>query len=236
MKKELIVFDFDDTLNRGGTEVMLDGFRHALTEVGVDVTREAEMRVIADKWGSTHNTILQELLKESPETLYEACKAYQDYIDENYVERVEPISGSVQLLGRLASKHTLALATAAEPNVLNKTLDHFEIPKGTFSEIITSYDVDPTRVKPDPFTLYEIMKRTRKSRSQTAMVGDSSPDVQMARAAGVDMLVVLTGHIGKNLEQLDELKIDEKSIIEDVTQLEEAISRLNFKPKNAVVH
>lgn len=236
MKKELIIFDFDDTLNEGGTDVMLEGFRHALTEVGVDVTSDAETRVIADKWGSTHNTIIQELLKESPETVYDACKAYLDYIEENYIERVEPIEGSVQLLGRLASKHTLALATAAEPSVLSRTLSRFEIPEGTFSQIITSYDVDPTRVKPDPFTLYEIMKRTSKTKPQTLMVGDSTPDVLMAQKAGVDVAVVLTGHIGKNLEQIVELGVDEKSIIEDVTQVEDVISRLSPKPKNTVLH
>lgn len=57
---------------------------------------------------------------------------------------------------------------------------------------------------------------------ETVFVGDAKSDVEMARAAGVTPIVVLTGHLTK-LEAED---LSVRYIIDDVTQLEKVLNIL----------
>lgn len=52
----------------------------------------------------------------------------------------------------------------------------------------------PLPSKPDPAVIDHIVEETGADRSETWMVGDGPPDIEVARAAGIPCLVVLSGY------------------------------------------
>ncbi|HEU5178484.1 MAG TPA: HAD-IA family hydrolase, partial [Burkholderiales bacterium] len=52
---------------------------------------------------------------------------------------------------------------------------------------------DETSPKPHPAMLLELMDELNHAKEETLMIGDTSHDLEMARAAGVDALAVTYG-------------------------------------------
>ena len=71
--------------------------------------------------------------------------------------------------------------------------------------------------------LEEIMKKQNCTYKETIFVGDAKSDVQMARNARIEPVVVLTGHLSKIEAEL--LKVNH--IINDITQLPNVLQKLN---------
>ena len=70
--------------------------------------------------------------------------------------------------------------------------------------------------------LEKIMEAQDVLPSETVMVGDAENDVLMARSAGVEPVVVLTGHL--NRSQAEELGV--KYIIDNVSLLQSVLEQL----------
>ena len=127
-------------------------------------------------------------------------------------------------MNRLHRKYKLSVATGMDPKLLRETImPKFKIPN-VFYKIISAYDVeDAAKHKPHPHMLEELMKDQRVKPEETIFVGDARDDVLMAKAAHVEPIVVLTGHL--NRKEAEELGV--KYIIRDVTKLESVLSALN---------
>jgi phosphoglycolate phosphatase len=221
---ELIIFDWDDVFTKGSTEGYYKCYHEAIAGVGVSLGPEEEKQRIAAKWGASHEEELGELLKEKPELVSQASKLYEDYLfGDTFVDCLSVVPGSIELLNRLANKYTLALATGVHPKVLKeRIMPKFNVPN-VFAQIVTAYDLDdPTHAKPHPFIAQEIMRAQNITPEHAVMVGDAGNDVRMAQTAGIEPIVVLTGHL--NREQA--LRLGVKHIIPDVTYLEDVLSRL----------
>lgn len=219
---KLIIFDWDDVFTSGSTLGYKKCYHEAVVGVGVNLSPEEEAKRINAKWGSSHIEELAELVKDTPELLDEAIRIYEEHLFGNtYVDCLSVVSGSAELLERLASKYKVALATGVHPRVLReRVMPKFNIPD-VFSQIITAYDLDdPTHAKPHPYSGQTIMQTQGVAPENTMMVGDAKNDVLMGQAIGATPVVVLTGHL--NREQAQELGV--KHIIPDVSHLEEVLA------------
>jgi phosphoglycolate phosphatase len=221
--KKLIIFDWDDVFSQGSTKGYYACYHQALVAVGITLDTEEEKRRIASKWGQSHVEEIKALLREHPHLVDAACDAYEENLfGDTFVSCLSVIPGSQELLSRLAKKYTLALATGVHPKILKeRVIPKFNIPD-VFAQIITAYDLDdPTKAKPHAHIAETIMATQGNTPEETIVVGDATNDVMMARNAGIEPVVVLTGHLSR--AQAEELKV--RHIIDDVTKLEPILSQ-----------
>ncbi len=221
---KLIIFDWDDVFTQGSTDGYYKCYHEAVIGVGVHLEPEIEKQRIAAKWGADHREEIAELLKEHPELVDKACELYEHHLfGDTFVDCLSVLPGSQELLTRLSKNYTLAVASGVHPKLLKeRIMGKFSIPE-VFSEIITAYDLDdPLKAKPHPFIPQEIMKRQNIKPSETIMVGDAKNDVLTARNAGIQPIVVLTGHLSRL--EAEELAVSD--IIDNVTQLESVLNKL----------
>ena len=116
-------------------------------------------------------------------------------------------------------KYILAVATGSHPKMLKeKMIPKFHVPD-VFSRIITSFDIPVDKTKPNPYILERIMKKENVYPNECVYVGDAENDVLMAQNAGIDPIVVLTGHLNK--ERAEALGV--KNIFPDITHLKEIL-------------
>ncbi|HMH70353.1 MAG TPA: HAD-IA family hydrolase [Candidatus Saccharimonadales bacterium] len=221
---KLIIFDWDDVFTLGSTKGYYKCYHEALAGVGVQLEPEEENKRIRAKWGSGHAAQLQDLLREHPQLVEKAIALYEEHFFGNtFVDCLEVVPGSQQLVANLSKSYTLAVATGGHPRVLkDRLLSKFNFPD-VFAQILTIYDIDDiAHAKPHPHMVQAILKTQNILPSEAIVVGDAENDVLMARAAGVEPVVVLTGHL--NRQQAEVLGV--KHIIDDVTQLESVISKI----------
>jgi phosphoglycolate phosphatase-like HAD superfamily hydrolase len=213
----LLIFDWDDVFTLGSKEGYVRCLHETLTNIGVHLKPAEEHRRILQTWGKSHQEELRVLLQERPELLAEACKVYEDkFFGGLFVSGLSYIEGANKLLEQLNKNYVLAVATGAHPDILkNQVMPKFKVPD-VFAQIISSYDLeDVEKQKPHPYMLETIMKKQGYSQGQTLFIGDAKSDVQMARSAGVEPVVVLTGHL--NREEAKKLQV--RYIINAVTDL-----------------
>ena len=116
-------------------------------------------------------------------------------------------------LERLSRKHLLAIATGKSRRGLDRDLEFHNL--GPL--FAASRCADETNPKPHPAMLREIIEELAVRKDAALMIGDTSHDLEMARAAGVDALAVTYGaHPEESLRACDPL-----GCFSSVTQLEE---------------
>ncbi|QQR63643.1 HAD family hydrolase [Candidatus Roizmanbacteria bacterium] len=222
---KLIIFDWDDVITLGAKEGYFKCYHKAISAVGVTLSPEEEKKRILAKWGKSFRTEIEELLKENPELVDEACRVYdKEFWGNTFVDSLRLVSGINETLLRLKNKYTLAVATGNDQKMLSeRIIPKFYIPS-VFSRIITSHEiVDQEKTKPNPYMLEVIMKEQNISPEETVFVGDAKTDVEMAFNAHVKPVVVLTGHLTRGEAGI--LGVDH--IIDTATQIENILSLIH---------
>jgi phosphoglycolate phosphatase len=217
---KLIAFDWDDVITLGSKEGYYNCYRETLKEFGITL-EEAEMHTrIQKRWGQPFREELKELLAEKPELLDQACEIFdKKFWGDAFVSCLREVEGANDFLKYLSSKYTLAVATGNHPRMLkDKIIPTFQIPD-VFSQIVTSFDVPSDKTKPNPLMLQIILDKHNIKPEEAVYIGDAGNDVQMAKNAGVEPIVVLTGHLKK--EDAEALGVTK--IYPDITYLKEIL-------------
>ncbi len=219
---KLIVFDFDGVIIEGSNEGYFRCYHKALEAVGVSLSPKEERQRILDEWGKGYIPQLEYLLKEKPEALPIAIKAYEKcYRSPVFYKDIKLIEGARESLERLSKQYNLAIATGMIRASLENLIKKFEI--NFFKKILTVDDIKRVEDrKPSPFILNGLLKYFKISKDETAYVGDSERDVQTAKNAGIRPIVVLTGHLTKDEAE----KLGVKHIIQDINHLEDKLTLL----------
>ncbi|MBN2095327.1 MAG: HAD family hydrolase [Candidatus Aenigmarchaeota archaeon] len=221
---KVIAFDWDDVITLGAKDGYTRCYHETLQELGVILKPKEEKARIMARWSEPHREKFGKLLKENPTLLDKACRIYEEkLLGDTFVKNLSLVSGVNKLLERLSKKYILCVATGQHPYLLkNKVIPKFSIPN-VFSQIVSSYEInDPDKHKPHPHILNLIMEKQKVLPEEMIFVGDAKGDVQAARAAGVEPVVVLTGHLTKS--QAEELGV--RHIIQDVTKLEAVLPKI----------
>lgn len=222
---KLIIFDWDDVFTIGSKEGYFKCYDETLNTLNVPRNPKEERRKIISTWGRSYKEAFARLLKNKPELINKAYKIFERHLfGKTFINSLSIVKGLQNFLIQLSSKYTLALSTGVHPITLKeKIMPKFKIPN-VFTEILSIYDLeDPSQGKPNPYSLEEIIRRTRMNKHETIFVGDSENDVLTAKNAGVTPVVVLTGH----LTEQEAKKLNVEYIIPDVTQLNEVLEKLN---------
>ena len=185
MKYELIVFDWDGTI-LDSPAAIAECIQASCGELGLEVPdRSRASHVIGLGLPELMRAVAPAL---PPERYPEFIEAYR-----RHFRRCEPsmqlFPGMRELLAGLSADVPLGIATAKSRRGLERALDA----TGLRPHFRASRCADETHPKPHPAMLLEILNELSVSPENALMIGDTSHDLQMARAAGVDALAVAYG-------------------------------------------
>jgi phosphoglycolate phosphatase len=185
MKYGLIVFDWDGTLiDSAGTIVRC--IQDAARDLGVEVPESERASHVIGL--GLHDSLRHAVPSLPPERYMEFSLAYR----RHFLARQDAMllfPGIRDLLGELQGGRRLAIATGKSRKGLDRALEYDDL--GRFFS--ASRCADETHPKPHPAMLLELMQEASVDKEQTLMIGDTSHDLEMARAAGVDALAVTYG-------------------------------------------
>jgi len=185
---QAVVFDFDYTL-ADSSHGILECINFALTTMGLaEVSLDAACRTIGL---SLHETFLKLGEHHPPERCEEFHRLFIEQADKVMVDRtvlydtvpatVEALRGSGLKLGIVSTKYRRRITGVLE----RESLRH------GFEVVIGGEDVK--HHKPHPQGLFEAIARLECSPESIVYVGDSVVDAELAKRAGVPLVVVLSG-------------------------------------------
>ena len=185
MKYRLIVFDWDGTVIDSHSAIA-ECMQEASRELGLPVPeRERATHVI----GLGLHDAMRIVAPDLPGQRYpEYIEAYRRHFLARE-DTMQPFPGMRELLDFLAVDSILAIATGKSRRGLDRALKATRL-EGRFR---ASRCADETRPKPHPAMLLELMDELDFPASEVLMIGDTSHDLQMAAAAGVDAVAVTYG-------------------------------------------
>ena len=174
---DLIAFDWDGTLF-DSTAIIVRSIQDAVRDVGGTVpTDEAAAWVIG-------MALPQALAHAAPDVPRERYTELANRYRYHYLQHQDDLSlfhGTLPLLQMLRERgHLLTVATGKSRRGLNEALHSAQL-RGVFDGSRTA---DETAGKPHPLMLHELMAEFDVPPERLLMIGDTTHDLEMARAAG----------------------------------------------------
>lgn len=205
--KKLCIFDFDGTLIDSVDDVVTC-FNKALSLYDLStLTREDYIGYLGGNIDEIVSLVLRD--KSTPENIEIFKKVYLDFYESSKKEATVPFPGAHEILEKLQENNVLlAINSNRFTYSIELFVDRF------FSDIdfisIEGHVMDfPS--KPDPHGINEIVKKADVSLDDTIYIGDSITDIQTAKNAGIDCVIVKWGYGNRDdwendyiLEAIDE--------------------------------
>jgi phosphoglycolate phosphatase len=185
MTYRLIVFDWDGTIIDSAATIV-ECIRESARDMSLPVPpAERASHVIGL---GLHDSLRMAV----PELQAQRYPEFVAHYRRHFLAREDSMMlfpGMKDLLSQLSSTHRLAIATGKSRRGLDRAL----LATGAGPYFTASRCADETNPKPHPAMLLELMDELGFSRNQILMIGDTSHDLEMARAAEVDAVAVTYG-------------------------------------------
>jgi phosphoglycolate phosphatase len=185
VKYRLVVFDWDGTIIDSASSIV-ECIRESARDMGLPVPAVEQASHVIGL--GLHDSLRMAV----PELQAHQYSEFVAHYRRHFLAREDSMglfAGMQELLQQLKEKHVLAIATGKSRRGLDRALAATGI--GPFFS--ASRCADETNPKPHPAMLLELMHDLGFSKNQMLMIGDTSHDLEMARAAGVDALAVTYG-------------------------------------------
>lgn len=217
---KLVIFDCDGTIVDSQAGIVMS-MQHAFDSVGLTPpSRAATLSVVG-------LSLPQAFAALAPDADYntrlELAERYKNAFrelnrDPGEADRLYPYCKDV--IAGLADRGDIVLGIATGKS--RRGVDRLISTEGWHDIFVTIQTADDHPSKPDPSMIYEAMRETDIAPENTIMVGDTTYDVLMARAANVQALGVTWGyHHRSELE-----KAGANVIIDDYQVLPETLDRM----------
>jgi|TARA_R110001583_G_scaffold47798_2_gene149697 phosphoglycolate phosphatase len=178
---QVIIFDWDGTLV-DSTGRIVDSMQRAARDIGLpEVPDSAVQNIIGLGLPEAIKTVWPDIQSDQ---LPPMSAAYAHYFVVDSQVGMDFFPEARDMLERLRSNHRLAVATGKSRKGLDRMLDDMAI-RHCFD--ITRC-ADETKSKPNPQMLVEILAELDLQPNQALMVGDTSYDLDMAKAIGMDSI------------------------------------------------
>jgi len=185
VKYRLLVFDWDGTII-DSPGAIVECIQEASRDMGLAVPDVAQ---------ASH--VIGLGLRDSLELAVPDLPAgrYQEFVAlyrKHFLQREDSMrvfSGMKEVLAEMKTNRILAIATGKSRRGLDRALASTGI-GGFFA---ASRCADETHPKPHPAMLLELMDELDMQKNEVLMIGDTTHDLEMARAAQVDALAVSYG-------------------------------------------
>lgn len=188
--KKLCIFDFDGTIFNTIDDIIVC-VNKSLDYYNLPKLSKQELR---ENLGGNVDEILALILGDnhSKESLERFKKTYFEYVAEHDNKYTKPFDGTVELLEKLQD-HDIKLSVNSNrtPDSISFFLDKF-MNDIDFVDIQGHVYTNPS--KPDPYGVNHILNAANLKAEDTLYIGDSGTDIQTARNAGVDCVIVKWGY------------------------------------------
>ena len=185
MSYRLLVFDWDGTIIDSASTIA-ECIREASRELGLEVPERSRASHVI---GLGLHDAMRIAVPGLPAQRYpEFVASYRKHFLVRK-DSMQLFGGMRELLHRLSGKHLLAIATGKSRAGLDRDLEYHKLDP----LFAASRCADETNPKPHPAMLLELMEQLEVEARTALMIGDTSHDMEMARAAGVDALAMTYG-------------------------------------------
>ena len=179
---DTLLFDFDGTL-MDTNDVIIQSWQHTFKTFRGE---EGDLDLILGTFGETLEYTMKNLFPEVP--LEESLPVYRGYQRENFLSDIRLVPGIRELLDELQERGcTMGLVTSRLRFTTDQALEAFDLGK-YFRHVVTADDV--TRAKPDPQCVEMMLEVLDSSPERTIMTGDTIHDIQCAKNAGIESVLV----------------------------------------------
>lgn len=185
MKYRLIVFDWDGTIIDSAATIA-ECIRQSARDMGLPVPSTAQASHVIGL--GLHDSLRMAV----PELQTERYPQFVANYRRHFLAREDAMGlfdGMAELLPELKKRCLLAIATGKSRRGLDRAL----AATGVGPLFAASRCADETQPKPHPAMLLELMEELAVSRNRILMIGDTSHDLEMAKAAEVDSVAVTYG-------------------------------------------
>ena len=185
MKYRLLVFDWDGTIIDSASTIA-ECILEASRDLGLQMPDRSRARHVI---GLGLHDAMRIAVPELPASRYpEFVASYRSHFLARK-DSMQLFAGMRELLEELSGRHLLAIATGKSRQGLDRDIEYHGL-KPLFA---TSRCADETHPKPHPAMLWELMDELAVQGDASLMIGDTSHDLEMARAARVASLAVTYG-------------------------------------------
>ncbi len=185
MRYRLLVFDWDGTIIDSATTIA-QCIRLAAGDLGLEVPTVEQARHVIGL--GLHDALRAAVPGLAAERTADFVARYREHFRARE-EEMGLFGGMRELVAALSEKRMLGIATGKSRRGLDRALDA----TGLRPYFRASRCADETNPKPDPAMLRELIQELDVALESALMIGDTSHDMEMARAAGVDALAVAYG-------------------------------------------
>jgi 2,3-diketo-5-methylthio-1-phosphopentane phosphatase/HAD superfamily hydrolase (TIGR01509 family) len=210
---EAVTFDMDGTL-LDSIGAITDAFNHMFARLGYPtMTAEEVVRHTSISLVDFVNSFLK------PEETEKAIKIFRDYYDTIYLRETKMMPGARETLDALDGSVITGVVTNKRGVYARNLAEYFGF-AGKLTRIIGAQD--GFKAKPNPDMFDEFVQSVGVEKSKTVYVGDTPLDIESARNAGIDALVV-----SSSMFPPEELALcGPRRVLSHITELPDAIKPL----------
>lgn len=179
---DTVLFDFDGTV-MDTNDVIIGSWQHTFRTVeGAERPVEEIIKTFGEPLAVTMAKVLPQIPVE------EGVEIYREHRSRHFADMIRPFPGVADLLAGLkAMNKKLGLVTSRIGETTRQGLAQFGL-LDYFDCIITCDDTD--KHKPDPAPLLLALERLGSKVETSLMVGDSMFDIESAKNAGMESVLV----------------------------------------------
>ena len=192
-QREVLLFDLDGTLVDSATDLHR-AMNMSLNALQLPTVTEAQVRVWVGKGTALFcQSTLQHLTgKVDPAQQQQLLDTFLKIYNADPCVETQPFDGILEFLEwGLAQKKTMICVTNKPEAPARAIVDHLGMTH-YFADVIGGDRFEER--KPHPRQLLHCVEQYAQSKGQVLMIGDSSNDVEAARRAGIDCVVVSYGY------------------------------------------
>lgn len=188
MKYDLVIFDLDGTI-LNTLEDLRDSLNYALDRMGFP---ERSLEEVRNFVGNGIRKLIERALPQGGDdkTVEEMLVLHRDYYQVHCVDKTRPYDGISEMLAKLKQRGIQLAVLSNKPDYAVKILCDKYFP-GIFDK---AYGFrEGIERKPSPEAVFALLEEFGVPREKAVYVGDSEVDVQTAKNAGLDMMIVEWG-------------------------------------------
>lgn len=192
-QREVLLFDLDGTLVDSATDLHR-AMNMSLNALQLPTVTESQVRVWVGKGTALFcQSTLQHLTgKVDPAQQQQLLDTFLKIYNADPCVETQPFDGILEFLEwGLAQKKTMICVTNKPELPARAIVDHLDMTH-YFADVIGGDRFEER--KPHPRQLLHCVEQYAQSKDQVLMIGDSSNDVEAARRAGIDCVVVSYGY------------------------------------------
>ena len=192
-QREVLLFDLDGTLVDSATDLHR-AMNMSLNALQLPTVTEEQVRVWVGKGTALFcQSTLQHLTgKVDPAQQQQLLETFLKIYNADPCVETQPFDGILEFLEwGLAQKKTMTCVTNKPELPARAIVDHLGMAH-YFADVIGGDRFEER--KPHPRQLLHCVEQYAQSKDQVLMIGDSSNDVEAARRAGIDCVVVSYGY------------------------------------------